>query len=255
MENLIRISVITMMILFHFPVLNAQVEDSIYYEEEEYLEDEYDTSEPFGMFFSLDFDVSTPLFESKEKLDKTVFGFQTQLLFQIKKTLPVFMGLGFSLGRYDLESVEYYDFTEFEENLFRENMNCDVLLLEFKTRYFPEIKVEGLEPFIDLSMGFRNSFAYTSKTNVDYDETVNTRFHEADWGLGYGVGIGALVNMGYFTDELFGHISFNYQGGENSYFYLIKDNFSGTSEPIDRFDRKSIPYQFLKFNVGIIFYF
>lgn len=255
MEKLIRISVITMVMLFHFPFLNAQVEDSIFLVEDEYLEDEYETTEPFGVFFSLDFDVGVPLFETNKKLDQTLFGFQTQFLFQIKKTLPVFMGLVFSLGRYDLESAEYYDFTEFEENLFRENMNCDILQLEFKTRYFPALKFDGLEPFIDLSMGFRNSFAYTNTTNVDYDETVNTRFHEADWGLGYGVGIGALVHMDYLTNNLFGHFSLNYQGGENSFFYLIRDNITGTEEPIDRFDRKSIPYQFLKLNVGLIIYF
>lgn len=234
----------------------AQQADSIS-EEDNYSEEEYYEYETIGMFFSFDFDVSVPIFLTRQDLKRPVYGIHTQFLYQIDKSRPVFMGIAFSIGRYDHESIEYYDFTEFEENLFRETANCDVMHIDFKTRYFPNWTIDGLEPFFDLSFGVRNSFAYTSVTNVDYDESVNTRFHDADWGLGYGLGLGALVDMEYLTGNgnVFGHFSFDFLSGENSFLYLARDDISGVDEPIERFERKSIPFQFLNIDAGIIVYF
>ena len=220
-------------------------------------EDEYEEweTEPVGMLFSLDFNASVPLFQTFEQLSKPVFGFNSVLLYQFKKELPLFTGIAFSIGRYENEYVEYYDFTEFEENLFKESTSAFLMHIDLKARYFPAYTIWILEPFVDLSIGARNSFALTKVTNVDYDENVLNRLEDSDWGLGYGAGIGTLINIDDESKNFFGHFSINFVSGQNSFMYLKKDDAIGTEDPIDRFKRKSIPFRYLKIDTGIIIYF
>lgn len=220
-------------------------------------EDDYEEweTEPVGMLFSLDFNVSVPLFQTFEQLSKPVFGFNSVLLYQIKKEMPLFTGIAFSIGRYDNEHLEYYDFTEFEENLFKESTSAYLMHFDLKARYFPAYTIWVFEPFVDLSIGARNSFALTTVTNVDYDESVLTRVEDSDWGLGYGAGIGTLINIDDESKNFFGHFSINFVSGQNSFLYLKNEYANGIGNPIDRFKRKSIPFRYLKIDTGIIIYF
>jgi hypothetical protein len=244
---------ISLFLVCQVMILGAQ-EDTLWvddYPDEEVVE----TYHPVGMFWSFDLDVSFPVLLTRDATKRPVYGLHTQFLYQINKTLPVFLGLAISAGQYDHESDTFYEYVDFEENQFKETTYCDIVHFDLKARYFPSLNFGGLEPFIDLSFGFRNSFAYTTIVNQDYDENVSTKFHRGDWGMGYAIGIGALVNMQYFSEDVFGHFSFDFLGGENSFLYLIKNPVITSDIPIDRFDRKSIPFQYLNFNTGIIIYF
>ena len=211
-----------------------------------------------GMFFGMDFMISVPILQSHASLKKPVFGFHTQYLFQPDKSKPLFTGVSLSIGQYDSESIEYYDFVEFEENLFRETTHCDLLEINLKGRYFPGLGFSVFEPFVDLGAGFRNSFGYTEVLNVDYDENVSTRLEDSDWSLGYSLGIGTLFRFGQASNtgpDAYGHFALNYSGGENSFFYLAKPDVDGEANPVDRFTWRSIPFQVLRFNTGLILYF
>lgn len=253
MNNWIRILGISLMLVWQTMTLLAQ-EDTIWVEDH-LADEEYEEYNPIGMFWSFDLDVSVPVFLTRNSTTRPVYGLHTQFLYQVRKTLPIFLGLAISAGQYDHESDSFYEYVDFEENQFEETTFCDIVHFDLKARYFPPLNWGGLEPFMDLSFGFRNSFAYSTVRNLDYDENVSTEFHKGDWGMGYGLGAGVLVNMEYFENNIFGHISFDLLGGENSFLYLVKDQIQGIDIPIDRFDRRSIPFQYLNVKTGIIIYF
>jgi hypothetical protein len=240
-----------------FVIISFAQEDTDYEGEyidvDDYLEPQYD---PTGVFVSLDFDMEVPILLSRQNNARINWGGHMQLLYQFIRSSPIFMGFSISFGQYDHESIEYYDFTEFEENLFKETFACSFLHLDVKSRYFPGWSFSVFEPFVDLTLGARNAYSYTTITNMDYGETVNSYSNESDWGFQYGIGLGTLIRINALNSpNVFLHYSMNYTGGENSFVYLIKDDLSGNEEPVDRFDRKSIPYQFLKMNLGLIFHF
>lgn len=260
MKRWFRLTFIKIVFFFLICSVSAQETDSLSYEETGYVEEDYSGEEYYetgysGVLFSFDFHTNTPVMLTRDDLRKTIFGIHSQLLFQLNKSLPVFLGVSLTFGQYDQEKVQFYDFTEFEENLFEEGTQTYLSHFDAKLRYFPKGKFWIFQPFIDLTAGPRVSFATTSVTNLDYDENVSMKFEKADWGMSYGLGAGTLINLGKEVNDVFGHLSVHYVGGENSFFYLVKDDADNYDFTIDRFDRKSIPFNFLKIHLGICAYF
>ena len=228
---------------------DGEEEDSMYQEEEQ------DVVSRAGMIYSLDFQLTAPIGLMRKRIQKPVVGLSTQFLFQPDKSRPFFTGLAITFGQYDSEWQEYYDYVEFEENLFRETIHCDLFGIEWKGRYFPGWTLRIAEPYVDLGLGIRNSFAYTEVENVDYGENALMRIEDSDWTFGYSLGIGALLRLDKETDTGFGHFSLSYSGGENSFLYLERKDALKTDIPVDRFDRRSIPVQMVRIDIGILFYF
>jgi hypothetical protein len=239
---------------FSGPWATGQEVDSVYLEEEVYWE-EYDEEPVYsGILLGFDLDLAVPVLLTREQMSKNAWGINTQMLFQLDRSRPVFMGIGISGGQYDRESEEFTDFTEIEENLFRERTNAYLVHFDFKVRYFPGWNFSVFEPFIDISAGPRWSGATTGVYNLDYDENISFRFEESDWGLGYHLGLGSLISLGKEVRDVFGHFSVGYTGGQNSFLYLVKEDAANFDFTIDRFDRKSVPYNFLKLRLGITGY-
>jgi hypothetical protein len=222
-------------------------------DEYDFEEETTDESKDFGLLLSFDFDWNQPVSLTYERFKKPIFGFNTNVLYQIDPNKPIFTGMGFSIGQFSQSSIEYYDFLEFDEFLFKKTTSFRMLNIDLKMRYFPSWTWLYFEPFIDLGIGPRYVFALTSIHNVDLDENQNTRFENGDWELAYSVGFGSLIKLGSINENIFGHFSFNYSSGNNSFFYLKKGGVA-TGDPIDQYDRKSIPVRFLKIDFGLILY-
>lgn len=261
MHSKIKAWIVVLFAGISFIQVNAQ-EDSVYMDlpyygeefEDEYYADDYDYVEEEkvykGFMPGIDFRWTRPTSSSRNRFQESMFGLSIECLYQFDKTKPLFAGVNFHWGQYDKEFLEYIEYLDFEEYLARETSYFQQLNFDLVLRYFPGLEFWILQPYFDVGAGPRCSYGYTSVTNVDLDENLSFHFEKGDWKLGYNFGIGTLINFRNLEDEFYGSFSVSYSGGPNTYFYTKGDFITYKEPPIDRFDRISIPVNFLRFNFG-----
>lgn len=237
---------------FLFPVVaklqETELDGGSDYVEEEVLARRYS-------FLSLDFDWNIPVDGQRQLLKRNIPGFGVRYLYQIRPEKPFFAGVSLSYGSYDQSFLEYYDFSEIDEFLFRETAYCSVFNVNLDLRYFPGLGFWIFEPFFGTSIGMSNSFLYSSIYNVDLAESHGTSLNTHSWNPVYLFEGGTLIRLAKDFEEVFGHVTVGYFSGVNNFFHLKKTDFNPADKPFRHFESKKMPVQMLKMNFGIIAYF
>jgi len=245
-----------LLVVFALPLLSqVEISDSIdvdtYYHEEDFYEEDVveDTS---GYLGEINLVLDLPVGQMKTKFKKEFFGFDIGLYKQLFKTVPMFVGGGFSYKRYDSESISYFDYSQ-EDGLeyeFSEDFKGNLLDLYIGTKYFSTKSFWIFNPYFQIDLEYRRAYISIITNNLDLDETINTDFKGGNSSLGYNIGVGSIVAVNSSKHYLNFRILYSSGGG----LFLYKRN-SKTSAVyvIDYFDKKYFPIGMITFNLGVTF--
>lgn len=247
--------------------LNAQIEssDSInndtineYYEYQDEYEDydslsEYDyVYESSGYLADLSFSVKSPIGVMNEKFNSTPLGFEIAGYKQINKSLPLYLGFGFSFDWYENNSITYFDISPEDgyEYEFSEELCADIFGVNLGLKYFSPRSFWVFNPYVQMNFEYRRAFSVINNRNLDFDETINTDFEGGSSGFGYDIGIGSLISLN--SEEVFLNFKVSYNSGGGLFLYQRNDTENG-SYVSDLFDHKYFPIGFLTFKIGVTF--
>lgn len=173
---------------------------------------------------------------------------------KIKDSQPVYYTFGLSYQWYGHSSLTFYD-DDFEPGYpdeWKETWTNNLIGINLGTRYYLPKNIFFLQPYIGLDLKYRLLFAYSSITNVEYAETLESDTHGTNGNFGYSLTLGSLLNFDIPNAFLNLSLSFDSGGIMN---YYIKKKETGTVFYVSDYYKKSyIPNSFLTFRIGMTFY-
>lgn len=220
----------------------------------EYLEEE--DYEPVNVnFFEGSFSAIIPSGRFGEKVDQSVYyGFSLAYLRQLKKEKPAFIGaevyhsfMGSVTRGYDLSvNGEFVDATG--------RMNANVTGLNLLGRYYPNLKLGPIEPFIEVHFGGKWLYSYLSESGFFQDEVEysNNDFIKGDLVLAYGGAVGMQI---YLDQSVYLSIKGSYQVSNSAEFYYRIEDEPNIFPllPIDGFEKTNTVTNNIKLDLGFTY--
>ncbi len=237
------------LLIFNFSMGQVdQVEDENY--EDEVIEEEYNFKK--SIFLGTNFQLGIPLGKFGENIDYTGWGFGGNVMWKLKKDVPVYAGIDFSFQNYDFQAVTEvtFDFEEYETKT-----KNSIVLSHVQVRYYPEIDF-FLHPYVEGMIGVKSLFTrtiLTDKTDGANDQ-INSQFENSDFALSLGGAIGFEIPIS--KNYLFLDVRCSYLKGNSGEYYVRKEDDSVYLEPIDVFEIKNsatdlfVPQIGIKFLIG-----
>ena len=230
--------------------------DTSYYYDDEYYDDEYieedieeDTS---GYLGEINFVMDMPDGQMKKKFNKIFYGFDLGLYKQLNKTVPMFVGGGFSYKGYDSESISYFDYSEEDgqEYEFSEDFKGNLFDIYIGAKYFSTKSFWIFNPYFQIDLEYRRAYISITETNLDLDETVNTDFRGGNSSFGYNIGVGSIMAVN--SDKYYINLRVSYSSGGGLFLYKRNKETSAVYVT-DYFDKKYFPIGLITLKLGVTF--
>lgn len=192
-------------------------------------------------YFDFTINLSSPIGNFGEKLDRNMIGFSAAYLKQRKDNRLDFFGL--QLNYMHLGAIDQV-FAEFEERT-----GTNLVNLQAVYRYFPNYFFWRIEPFVEAGLGPQLVYSVTTSTFFD-DGSSDLNFEDSDFGLSYYVSIG-------FTLHIAESVLFVAKTGFNSstsMTYEVPQEYMG-GLPFENFRPETSPLDFIHNQFGISYIF
>lgn len=240
---------------------NRDSTDSVEFENYGYYDDFYDEYEDsdyddygYDKMGELNFILSFPLAMRKKGFYHKPAGFDLSYHKKFKDSQPVYYTFGISYQWYGHSSLTFYD-SDFEPGYpdeWKEAWTNNLVGFNIGSRYYLPKNILFFQPYIGLDLKYRLLFAYTSITNVEYEETLESDTEGTNGNFGYSLTLGSLMNLDIPNAFLNLSLSFD-SGGVMNYFIRKKD--AGTVYYVsDNYKKSYIPNSFLTLRLGMTFF-
>lgn len=239
--------------LFSFCSVYGQDDKSgEYYSEYEFDENEDDYSgESSRRIFFTDFNLITSIPQFDDKFGHVPFGIDFNIMYQIKKTSPVFLVTGIKWMGYGSRNYTYDDYDPYDGYLYQysQNFNNNFFSFNLGARYFYPKNIWVFNPYIQLDLRYNYYYALYSIKNDETSETLDMKFKGGNGGLGYGICLGSIINID--SPNYFPNISLTYHSGNTMELYYVDAENEFISNVSDYYDQKFFPISFLEIKLGV----
>lgn len=221
---------------------------------DEYEDTNYYEDCSFDKMGELNFILSFPLAMRNKGFYHRPAGFELSYHKKIKDSQPVYYTFGISYQWYGHSSLTFFDddLKPDYPDEWRESWTNNLIGFNFGARYYLPKNILFFQPYIGLDLKYRLLFGYTSITNVEYDETLESDTQGTNGNFGYSLTLGSLLNFDIPSTFLNLSLSFD-SGGIMNYFIRKKD--AGTVFYVSDYYKKAyIPNSFLTLKLGMTFF-
>ncbi|MCZ2102439.1 MAG: hypothetical protein LC107_12990 [Chitinophagales bacterium] len=179
-------------------------------------------------------------------------GFELGYLRQIDEDQPFFWGISayyFNIGSFHAITTEVIDFGIYD---FDSATNSNLIGLDGKFRYYPNINLGPIELYLEAMLGFKWLFTFTRKELVDQADTSSGEFDEGQIALSYGMNAGLQVKL---SRDIYLNGKGGYYPGLSVPYYALSDQGKSIYTTLDAFDRKRSTTDIIRFDLGITYIF
>ena len=175
-------------------------------------------------------------------------GFSFNLTWQGGAASPVFWGVGFRYGHHQSFSRMFYQVIDGETYAFEERSSSNFMDLEARMRVFLPFKFLWCEPYVDLGLGAKGHYAYTSTTSDEIDES-DFEINKLTLGPLAAVGLGLAIPL---KEEYYINLKGNYTATLSQTYFGINQSVSTPSRSIDAFALKNGTTNLLTLEIGLL---
>ncbi|MCB0587824.1 MAG: hypothetical protein KDD06_21205 [Phaeodactylibacter sp.] len=184
--------------------------------------------------------------------EKNGLGWGGQLLFQLKRGRPLFVGLEGSMLYLDREKLRFTTVENGQAVDYRLVSSNNIFLGHGLLRFKPFTN-SWAQPYADGLVGLKKLYTRTRliDESQEEDEVVEATTDLSDSAFSYGLGLGVQVFLSDFPAVL-GDIRVAYLPGENATYYTRRAEEPDVIEdPLDVFEEVSSPATLLLIQVGV----
>lgn len=195
--------------------------------------------------FEFTLDGIVPLGNFGTNLDKNLTGYTVTYLNQREAKSYSFYGI--QMSRYGLGALS--GTISSSGVAFTDRTNSVMVSLHGLYRQFTPFYLKRIEPFFELAIGPQFLYTGTSTTFFDDNSSTEYNFEETDFGLSYGIGVGATIKV---VPQFFVLVKAHYFGG-TSVNYLLPSETLQTEFPADSFRLRSSQLNYIKLQIGLTY--
>ena len=194
--------------------------------------------------------VPTGSFSQNIKSNKV--GFELAFLRQITSDKPFFWGISTyytNLGSCNAITKEAIDFAIYDIN---STTNSNLLGVDGKLRYYPDIYLGRIEVYVEALMGFKWLFTYTHKEFVGDSDSSSGQFEEGQLALSYGVNLGIQYPIG---QSIYINLKGGFYPGLSVPYYAYNSQNKIIDYTLDKFDLKRSTTDLIRYDLGVTYRF
>lgn len=187
-----------------------------------------------------------------QNLKSNKVGFELAFLRQITSDNPFFWGISTyytNLGSYNAITKEVIEFAIYDVN---STTNSNLVGVDGKFRYYPDIYIGPIEIYIEALLGFKWLFTYTHKV-FEYDaDSTSGQFEEGQLALSYGVNLGIQYPIG---QSVYINFKGGFYPGLSVPYYAYNNQNRIIYSTLDRFDLKRSTTDLIRYDLGVTYRF
>jgi len=243
--------VLLMLWMFGCALTLVAQEDTLYTEYDEYIED---VEPSIVHLVEAGLSINSPTAEFSDKVNRnTLWGFSGAFLRQLKLEQPAFVGVEFYHAHISNVRRTYAVLLTDEIIDVDGKLSSNIAGLNLLGRYYSNIRLGPVEPFLEIHIGLRSVYSYLSENGYFADDEPYSNFdnEEIDWSISYGGAIGLQTHVG---DGWYINLKGSYEA-TNSTRYLrpIDDPNVFPLLPRDGFDLVQSPTNMFRFDIGVTY--
>lgn len=241
------------LIIFSIPIFaqeeSGENQSEEYYDEESEEEESQEFNFKKTILMGFNFQLGIPQGQFGENVDYVGWGFGGDIMWQFKKSLPLYGGIDFGIQNLDFEAR--YDINGFGEE-FETRTKNKIILSHFLIRFYPEVNF-WIQPYFEGAVGMKSLFTRTIITDRTggINETINSQFDQSDFTLNLGGAVGFEIPIR--KEYLFFEAKCSFYKGFSAEYYARRDDFQGSLIPIDAFELKRSNTDFIVPLIGFKF--
>lgn len=162
---------------------------------------------------------------------------------------PVFYGVGFRYGHHQSFSRMFYQVIDGETYPFDERSSSNFMDLEARMRVFLPFKLLWSEPYVDLGLGGKGHYTFTSTTSDEIDDN-DFDINKLTIGPVGSVGLGLAIPL---KEEYFINVKGNYAMTLSQTYFGINESVSTPAQSIDAFALRKGTTNLLSLEIGLLF--
>lgn len=184
--------------------------------------------------------------------EKDGLGFGGQMLFQLERGRPLFVGLEGSMLYLDKEKFRFTVVEDGQSTDYRLVTNSNIFMGHGLLRFKP-FTSSWMQPYADGLVGLKKLYTRTRliDESQDPEEVVEAETDLSDTAFSYGLGAGLQIYLSDFPTVL-ADIRVAYLPGENASYYTRRaDAPDPVEDPLDVFEETSSPTALLMIQLGV----
>jgi hypothetical protein len=222
-------------------------------QQEEELEEEYESYTPKVNLVSLGGGAITPQGGFAQKYDKSRPSFHLSLYRQMQVNQPLFIGFefaGFNLDKYSQDI--YFDNNGVIE-AWQSTTSSSARYYNLLSRYYLPWQLGKVGFFAEFNGGLSWFYTKTSFSLKDNTEETEVDTDKNDVATIYGASIGSHLSL---SSKVYFYIKAGYQAGLSTYYYTKKNEINEILDyTIDAFDLQKSTTDIFKYDIGITYAF
>ncbi|MBK9735702.1 MAG: hypothetical protein IPO92_12340 [Saprospiraceae bacterium] len=202
-------------------------------------------------FFEINLCAIKPIGAFKKNIPSTKPGIEIAYLRQIKAEKPLFWGLSFYYTQLGNSSATLEEFLDFALVDFNYSTTSNLMGLNGKFRFYPDISLGRLEPYLEAQLGYKWLYTGTTKTLASDTESSDFMFEESNFSLTYGISAGLNYRV---KENVYINFKANYLPGLSTAYYAKDKNNQIEFSSIDQFNLKNSTTDILRWDLGVTFW-
>ena len=178
-------------------------------------------------------------------------GVEIAYLRQLKDDNPLFWGLSFYYTQLGNSRATLEEFLDFALVNFDYSTTSHLMGLNGKFRFYPNIYLGRLEPYIEAQLGYKWLYTGTTKILATDNESSDFMIENSSFSLSYGIAAGLNFRI---KDNIYINFRANYMPGLSTSYYAKDKHNQIEFSSIDQFNIKNSTTDILKWDLGVTFW-
>ncbi len=193
-----------------------------------------------------------PIGSFGQHINSNHLGLEMAYLRQVGYERPLFWGVSMyftNIGSFNAITTEVIDFGIYD---FNSTTKSNLIGLDGKFRYYPDLNLGKVEWYIEAVLGFKWLFIYTSKTFIDSHDSSSSHIDKGEIGLNYGVNTGFQYKI---NDNMYLNLKGGYYQGLSTPYFAYNNDRTNFYTTLDKFDLKQSTTDLIHIDLGITYRF
>jgi len=190
-----------------------------------------------------------PIFNFGDEIDGIRMSFNGGYYHPVGEGDQMYIGLSTSYSMIDRDVQ--LNVTAAGENV-NDIANSNMLAIDLAMRYYANFSFLNIEPYIEANLGTRSFYTVTKAFFPDLDETVDRQSREFNIALGYGFSGGIHIYVG---DQTALNLKTNFQFSNIAKYYSELEDNPNNPMPIDNFELQTSQTDFIRYDLGVSYFF
>ncbi|MBK8350005.1 MAG: hypothetical protein IPL08_21215 [Saprospiraceae bacterium] len=178
------------------------------------------------------------------------FGFDVGFLRQVKTEKPLFWGMDIYYNNLGSTSATIEEILDFNFVNFDYSTTSNLLGANARMRFYPDIYLFGIEPYMEAHLGYKWFFTNTTKAFSDDAESSDTNLEKGSLSLSYGISLGFNIPI---SNKLYLNLKGSYLPGLSTPYYALRPENSIVTSTLDGFDLKRSTTDIFRWDLGVTY--